>query len=299
MKIIVTGSLGSISKPLTERLVKEGHDVTVISSNVERKKDIEELGAKAAIGNINDVPFLTQTFTGADAVYVMKPTVNLFDPSVDVYRHYSQLTEKYVQAIMASGVKKVVHLSSFGSHSDKGTGMLAMHYYSEQTLNKLPEDISISTLRPVSFYSNILAFIPTIKSQNSIFTNYKTEEKEPWVSPFDIAEVAAEELTQPLGSRKIRYIASDEFTSDELTDAIGTAIGNPDLQWIKIPDEAMLKAFTDLGMSEKSAWAFVDMNIARNNGTLFEDYIQHRPVLGKVKLKDFAGQFAAVFHSAK
>tara|TARA_R110002096_G_scaffold86792_2_gene199525 strand:- start:18728 stop:19624 length:897 start_codon:yes stop_codon:yes gene_type:complete len=297
MKIIVTGSLGNISKPLTERLLKEGHNVTVVSSNIERQKTIEELGAKAAIGTIDDVEFLTQTFTGADAVYAMKPTVNLFDPSVDVYQNYSQLTENYVQAIIASGVKKIVHLSSLGSHTDKGTGILAMHYYSEQTLNKLPGDIAICTLRPVSFYSNVLAFIPTIKSQNSIFTNYKTEEKEPWVSTMDIAKVASEELTQPWEGRKIRYVASDEFTSDELASAIGKAIGNPDVKWIKIPDEAMLKALTELGMTEKSARAFVEMNIARNNGTLFEDYLQHRPVLGEVKLKDFAGQFAIAFHT--
>ena len=38
MKIVVTGSLGHISKPLTETLVKNGHEVTVISSNPERKK---------------------------------------------------------------------------------------------------------------------------------------------------------------------------------------------------------------------------------------------------------------------
>jgi NAD(P)H dehydrogenase (quinone) len=31
MKIIVTGSLGNISKPLTEKLVKAGHQVAVIS----------------------------------------------------------------------------------------------------------------------------------------------------------------------------------------------------------------------------------------------------------------------------
>lgn len=299
MKIIITGSLGNISKPLTEKLIKEGHDVTVISSNPERQKNIEELGAKAAIGTIDDVAFLTQTFTGADAIYVMKPTVNLFDPDIDIYQNYSQITERYVQAIMASGVKKIVHLSSFGSHTNEGTGMLAMHFYSEQTLNQLPEDIAISTLRPVSFYSNILAFIPSIKSQNAIFTNYRAEEKEPWVSPFDIADAAAEELTQPLVGRKIRYVASDEFTSDELVSAIGTAIENPNLQWIKIPDEAMIKAFTDLGIPEKSAQAFTEMNIGKSNGTLFEDYKKHHPVLGKVKLKDFAEQFKVAFHNNK
>src|SRR6185369_215994 len=71
MKIIVTGSLGQISKPVTKELVAKGHSVTVISSNPERQKDVEALGAKAAIGTMEDAIFLTATFTGADAVYCM------------------------------------------------------------------------------------------------------------------------------------------------------------------------------------------------------------------------------------
>jgi len=72
MKIIVTGSLGHISKPLTRELVQKGHEVIVISSSPERKDAIEALGAKAAIGTMEDAGFLTATFTGADAVYVME-----------------------------------------------------------------------------------------------------------------------------------------------------------------------------------------------------------------------------------
>ena len=57
MKIVITGSLGNISKPLTQTLVQKGHLVTVISSKPDRQKDIEALGAKAAIGSIEDVDF--------------------------------------------------------------------------------------------------------------------------------------------------------------------------------------------------------------------------------------------------
>jgi uncharacterized protein YbjT (DUF2867 family) len=66
MKLIITGSLGHISKPLTEILVQKKHAVTVISSKPEKRKEIEALGATAAIGTIEDVAFLTHTFTGAD-----------------------------------------------------------------------------------------------------------------------------------------------------------------------------------------------------------------------------------------
>jgi len=43
MKIILTGSLGHIGLPLTKELVQKGHNVTVISSNPDKKKEIEAL----------------------------------------------------------------------------------------------------------------------------------------------------------------------------------------------------------------------------------------------------------------
>ncbi|MFD2933796.1 hypothetical protein [Spirosoma flavum] len=51
MKIIVTGSLGNISRPLAQELVQKGHTVTVVSSRADRKQEIEALGAKPAIGS--------------------------------------------------------------------------------------------------------------------------------------------------------------------------------------------------------------------------------------------------------
>jgi len=116
MKILVTGSLGNISKPLTEELVQKGHTVIVISSNPERKKDIEALGATAAIGSLEDVDFLVSTFTGADAVYCMVPPNNYFDHNLDLLAYYRRLGTNYAQAIKQSGVKRVVNLSTIGGH---------------------------------------------------------------------------------------------------------------------------------------------------------------------------------------
>ena len=126
MKIIITGSLGHISKPLAQELVKKGHSVTVISSNPGKQKDIEAIGATAAIGSIEDISFLAKTFTGADAVYTMLPPFKFQEnPNLDAREEARRLTSNYVAAIQQSGVKKVVHLSSIGAHTDKGNGSMA------------------------------------------------------------------------------------------------------------------------------------------------------------------------------
>src|SRR5665213_1114710 len=116
MKIVLTGSLGNISKPLTKILVQNGHSVTVITSKAERQKDIEALGAKAAIGIMEDVDFLIKTFRGADIVYLMETigAGGFFNQNLDYMATINRIANNYKQAVEESGVKRVVHLSSIG-----------------------------------------------------------------------------------------------------------------------------------------------------------------------------------------
>ena len=298
MKIIVTGSLGNISKPLTKELVQKGHTVTVISSNLERQDAIEALGAKAAIGTMKDADFLTSTFKGADAVYVMETMGgnSYFDPNLDIVAAINKIGNNYKQAIEQSDVKRVVHLSSIGAHTDKDNGLLAFHYNVETILNSLPSDIAITFMRPVGFYYNLLGFINNIKTQGVIATNYGGDSKKPWVSPLDIAAAVAEEIVTPSEGRKVRYVASDEISCNELASLLGAAIGKPDLKWVVIPDEQLLNGMIAGGMNPKIAAGLVEMNAGMNNGDLYEDYFRNRPTLGKVKLAEYAKEFAAIYN---
>lgn len=299
MKIVVTGSLGHISKPLTLELIRKGHSVTVVSSKAERKKDIETLGASAAIGTMEDPNFLTETFKGADVVYVMEALGpdSFFNKELDVIAAIGNIGDNYKQAIQQSGVKRVIHLSSIGAHTDKGNGLLRFHYNVEGILKQLPVDVSIKTMRPVGFYYNMFAFMQTIKSQNAIISNYGGNEKEPWVSPLDIAAVIAEEIEKPFSGREIRYIASDEVSPNEIAKVLGEAIGNPDLKWLVIDDNQFMNGMIAAGMNPQVAKGFTEMNAGRRSGVLYEDYARNRPLLGHVKLQDFAKEFAAVYRS--
>lgn len=298
MKIVVTGSLGHISKPLTRELIQKKHSVTVISSKSERQNAIEALGAAAAIGTMKDVEFLTKVFTGADIVYAMETLGEgaFFDPQVDVTKEITEIGNNYYEAIRRSGVKKIIHLSSIGAHMAEGNGMLRFHYNVENILGKLPADVSIKFMRPVGFYYNMLAFIPTIKSQGAIVQNYGGDEKEPWVSPNDIATVIAEEIEKPFDGRLVRYIASDELSPNEVAEILGNAIGRPDLKWVAIPDEQMEKGMISVGMNSQTARLLVEMNAARRGGVLYQDYFRYRPTLSKTKLTDFAKEFAVVYN---
>jgi uncharacterized protein YbjT (DUF2867 family) len=297
MKIVVTGSLGNISKPLTQELVKKGHSVTVISTNPEKKKDIEALGAKAAIGSIEDVTFLIQTFAGADVVYLMEAVdpKKMFDPNFDIIEGYSKIARSYKKAVEETGVKKIIHLSSIGAHTTEGVGILSMHYYAEQILNELPKDVAIKFMRPVGFYVNLYRQMQNIKSKGSIIYNYGGDKKEPWVSPLDIASAIVEEMELPFNGREIRYIASEEISPNEMANVLGKAIDNSNLDWKVITDEELLNEMLGYGMNNQIANGFVDMQSAQGTGKMYEDYYKNKPVLGKTKFEAFAKEFATAF----
>lgn len=295
MKIVLTGSLGNIGKPLTRLLVAAGHQVTVISSKKERIHDIETLSAVPAIGSIQDVEFLTETFKGADAVYLMEAWESigsLFDKDIDFLAEFKKIARIYVAAVQQSGVKKVIHLSSIGAHSEQGTGSLLVHYNVEQILQTLPEDISIKFMRPVGFFTNMYRWLPTIRSQGKINQGYGGTRREPWVSPYDIAATIAEEMEKSFSGRTVHYIASDEVSPDEIAASLGKAIGNTDLEWKVIPGEQLLDQILSAGVNEWIAKGMVAMQKAQGDGSLYEDFYAHKPTFGKVKLEDFAKEFA-------
>lgn len=301
MKIIITGSLGNVSKLLTEQLVKQGHHVTVITRNSAKQKTIEALGAVAAVGSMEDISFLTAVFDGANAVYCMiaPPGSDLSDPGIGtetILKQAKTVADNYLQAIQRSSIKHVVYLSSVGAYTDKGNGLIALHARAENTLKKLPPDISVTFLRPVGFYTVLFNFIYAIKAKGIIASVYGEDDMVSWVSPIDIAEAAVEELNSSAPGWKIRYVVSDELSCNDAAGILGEAIGIPDLKWVIINTEQALNGMKAAGLNPSLAESFVEMNASIHNGLIYKDYYQNKPTLGKVKLKEFAKEFAAAYH---
>lgn len=295
MKIILTGSLGNINKPLAEILINNGHEVTIISTDQKKVNDIEALGAKAAIGSVSDVAFLTRTFEGADAVYTMVPP----NWGVTNYKKYiAQTGKNYHESIKASDVKRVVNLSSVGAHLPDGTGPIAGLFHVEKTLNSLT-DVAVKHLRAGIFYINFFFAIGTIRKMGIMGNNYGEGSRLVMVHPRDIAQAAAEELQSPFSGKSSRYIVSDEREVSQIVKELGSAIGKRDLAWVKFSNEETYAGMTAAGMSEAIASTYVEMGTAIDSGILWEDFDRNKPdVWGSTKLTDFAKEFAVVYKSS-
>lgn len=241
--------------------------------------------------------FLSSTFNGADVVYTLVPPANYFDQNLDLYRYFVELGDSFKAAIEKSGVKRVVNLSSIGAHLEKGNGILEGTYYVEKALNGLPSDIAITHIRPVEIYYNLFQFVGLIKDQGIIGSNLDKDDVNAWVSPKDIADAVANEIINLKSGQNVRYVVSEELTYAELATALGNAIGKPDLQWIKFTDAQVLESLINVGMQPAAAKKMVEMYAAIHSGLLYEDYEEQNPkITGKVKIKDFAQEFAVLYN---
>ena len=204
--------------PLAEILIKNGHDVTIISSDSKKRNVIEALGAKAAIGSISDVSFLTNSFTGADAIYTMVPP----NWGVSNYRQYiAESGKNYLEAIRASGVQRVVNLSSIGAHLSGGTGPIAGLYDVEHELNTL-DGVAIKHLRAGIFFINFFFDTGTIRKMGIMGNNYGEKTKLIMVHPRDIAAAVAQELQGSFEGKSHRYVVSDERVVSDIVKILGT-----------------------------------------------------------------------------
>lgn len=306
MKIIVTGSLGNISKPLTEILVAQGHAVTVISSDPGKQAAVNALGATPAIGSIADVPFLTDSFMGADAVYAMIP-LSFTEPDLSDYLR--RMAQNYKQALKQAGTKRVVVMSGWAADLVKGENI-------EDVFDGL--DTSLTIMRPASFYTNFYQSIDLIKGKGLIgkfltlryfgigallagktgmlMGNCGGNDRIVFVSPKDIADAVAEELSQKPLKTTIRYVGSEEMTCNDAAEIIGSAVGKPWLKWVLLSDKEMLQGLKMAKMPEKLAATLVEMQAAMHSGKALENFHQNNPKMGNVKLADFAKEFAEVYY---
>lgn len=294
MKIIITGSLGNVAKPLAQQLIAEGHDITVISSNESKKSEIEYVGAKAAIGSITDLDFLVNTFEGANAAFLMTPPnmggVNIVENTIDAGKNYAE-------AIKQTGIKKVVMLSSIGVESPVENGPIKGLHFIEKFYNEL-EKTSVAFLRAGYFYLNFFNDIPLVKNAGIIGANFPTDATVPLVHPVDIAKAAAEELVKNTEGKTVRYIVSDVRPASDFATVFGAAIGKPELPWVEFKDEDSLHGMLQAGLPQEMAELYTEMGRGIRTGIVQKDFIEHGSVIdGDVKLEEFAKEFADRFNA--
>ncbi|RAV98486.1 NmrA family NAD(P)-binding protein [Pseudochryseolinea flava] len=288
---VITGSIGHISKPVVEALVKAGNKVRVVTSNHDRVKDIESLGASAVVGSVFDAAFVSTAFKGADVIYTMIPPIW---QTTNWRASQNEVAKNYADAIRENKIAYVVNLSSVGAHAGNGVGPVDGLYDFEQLLNKI-SGLNVKHLRPSYFYYNLLNQIGLVKQAGILGGNFGDGEKVFLVHTRDIAAAALEELTTlKFSGASVRYIFGDERSGKEIASVLGKAIGR-EVNWVVFSDEEQKQGLLQAGVPEIHAQAYTEMGKAIRDGLMQGDARKHKPTLSPTKLEDFATEFAQAY----
>lgn len=297
MKYVITGSTGHISKPVAQKLAAAGHTVTVITSNPAKAAEIKALGATPAIGSVEDAAFLKNTFAGADAVYLMTPP-NFAAP--DLLTYQKKVADNYAAAIKATNVKHAVILSSVGAHMKKGCGPVDGVAYLEDAVAAV-DGVNAVFLRPSYFYYNLFQQIGLIKHAGIVTSAQPADYKLILTHTADIAEVAAQKLlSRDFKGHNVQYIASDDNQSwQDIANTLTTSVGKQGVPYVESNDQQAKAGMEQAGLPPTMVEAYVTMGQALRSGEMQADYWKHQNTAykGKVKLADFAKEFAAAYQA--
>ena len=291
--VVLMGANGNVTSKLAKLLLGQGRKVRVIGRDATHMKALENAGAALAVGSAADAAFLAQQFTGADAVYAMIPP----DYSSPDHRKYQNAVgEAISQAIVRSGAKNVINLSSTGASLPGGTGPIAGLHDQEERLKKL-SGVNILHLRAAYFMENYLHAIGLVKAFGIYPGMIAPDVRMATIAVQDIAAHAAKELAQPtFKGQTVRHLVGPrDYTMSQAIAILGAAIGKPDLKYVK-GDPAQAKAgMVQNGFSQNVADLFEEMSNAMSDGRISRSIDPGTTIRTPTSLDQFAKAFAAAY----
>jgi uncharacterized protein YbjT (DUF2867 family) len=274
---------------VVEQLLKKGHRVKAIGRDGRKLDYLKSRGAEVVrLEGFNSEAALTDAFKGVDGVFGMLPPGQGVS---DLLAFQTLVGEATIGAVKKNSVRYLVNLSSIGAHLPEGTGPIKGLHAQEKRLDTV-EGLNVVHLRPAFFMENFFWSIPVILQTSELKMPLNPELSLPLISTVDIGMKAAEFLDQQnfKGKTVFELAGPREIKMKEAATILGTAIGNPDLEFAQVPydevKQGMPPAFADL---------LIEMYKAFNDGKCVPTQKLTPEHQGKLTFEEFAKYFANAY----
>ena len=197
-------------------------------------------------------------------------------------------------------MRHVVALSAIGAELASGNGFIASLHRQERRLRAL-DRVNLMILRPGAFFEGFYAALETIRHERVVADSVAPEAKVPMIATADIAAVAAGALRERNWSGVVvrELLGPRDLTYSEAAAAIGAAIGEPDLQYIQLPDAELMGILTEAaGFSPDFAALFVEFNQALSEGRLHSLEGRNESNTTPTEFEQFAAELAYAYAAA-
>jgi (4-alkanoyl-5-oxo-2,5-dihydrofuran-3-yl)methyl phosphate reductase len=259
--ILVTGATGNIGAELVKQLAATAKPLRVVTRN-ETKVSHLDPRIERVIGDLHDPSVVRKAVQGVERIFLLP---FLFDSDHAPERLLLEEAKK-------AGVKHVVMISSGAVRLDV-KGIARLHREKEQLVQD--SGIPWTFLRPGAFMSNVLQWIPTIKSQSKVF-NPTADGKSAPISPSDIASVAALAMTANGHEGQAYEVTGAQLLSVHDQVRILSNVLNRPIQCVDIPIEAGLENLRAAGVPQLivDSLAIIWARLREGKGTFQTDQFQ-------------------------
>jgi uncharacterized protein YbjT (DUF2867 family) len=292
---VLLGANGNITSKAARLLRARDQRVRVVGRDAARLQPLEEAGAEIAIGDLKQAGFLADVFRGAAGVYTMIPP----DYASPDHRAYQNAVgEAIAKAIVASGVRSVISLSSVGASLPGGTGPIAGLHDQEERLKKL-RGISVLHVRAAYFMENHLHAIPLIRAHGVYPGMIAPAAPIAMIATQDIAATVARELVAPSyqGHTVIHLLGQRDVTMSQAAGILGAGVGKPGLQYVQAAPGQAKAGMVAAGFSPNVADLFEEMCRALSDGRISKTYTRDAASTTPTSIEQFAAAFAAVYRA--
>jgi len=290
---VVLGATGHTGKPIAQGLLEKKHTVRIVSRHADNAADLIQKGAVPFAGDAKDAAFLSDVFTGADALYAMIP----FDAAAPDYtRMQLHHVNAISQALKGSSIKNVVTLSSIGAHLHSQGGVVQGLQKMEEVFNSIP-GINILHLRASYFLENGLSMTGMVKQRGIMGSPVRADLKVPMVATKDIAATALRHLLAlDFSGKGHEYVLGNrEYTYADLAEIYGRAIGKPNLKYVQFEYADAKKAMIQMGMGESVVDKLNEFVQSMNEGKILEDARRTPSNTTPTTAEEFAQVFKNVY----
>lgn len=220
---VIAGVSGHTGRGTAEALLAAKHPVRVIVRDASKGEEWKKKGAEVAVADLGDTAALTRALTGATAAYLLSPP-NM--GAADFLADRAQLLTHITAAVKASGLKRLVFLSSIGAQHPAGTGPIVTAHRAEKALSQLVP--SVSFIRASYFIENWGSVLAVAKEHGVLphfgDVGYKFHQQ----PTGDISQAVVKALLNPVdGVKYVELAGKEDWSADDVAAALSTLLAKP------------------------------------------------------------------------
>lgn len=214
---IILGAAGQIGSMLIDDLLKKKQTVRAVVRNENKSNALREKGAEVVTADIRNADDLKKVFHGGKAVFLLTPE----NPECkDFIGETKTILSAYREAVLYSGIGRVIGLSSMGAQHENGTGNLSASYLLEHSFEDF--DVEQVFIRPSYYFSNWLGYQDLVREYGILPTFFPPEMKLAMIAPTDVAAFLSDVMTREAIPENILEITGPlAYSSQEIAKIYG------------------------------------------------------------------------------